>query len=104
MINNDKDILLKFYAPWCGHCKALAPIYEELGRRLSKNSKIVIGEVDATANEISGMEIKGYPTIYFIKKVNGEVKMSEYRGGRTIDDLMAYVKENSSHPWVMEDL
>lgn len=51
VIDNDKDILVEFYAPWCGHCKKLAPTFEELGKEM-QNENVEIVKMDATANDV----------------------------------------------------
>jgi len=67
VLDSKESVLVEFYAPWCGHCKALEPKYDELAKGLEDNKSITIAKMDATANEIDvpGVDIKGFPTILF---------------------------------------
>jgi protein disulfide isomerase family A protein 3 len=94
--NEDKDVLIEFYAPWCGHCKTLAPKYEELAKKLADESDIVIAKMDATANDVpANFEVKGFPTLFFVPKSNVPRK---YEGGREIDDFVKYLAKESTDP------
>ncbi|KAH8727233.1 thioredoxin-like domain-containing protein [Phaeosphaeriaceae sp. PMI808] len=98
VIDNDKDVLVEFYAPWCGHCKALAPKYEELGQLYASEefSKLVtIAKVDATANDVPD-EIQGFPTIKLFAAGKKDAPI-DYSGSRTIGDLVQFIKDNGSH-------
>lgn len=55
VLDSDKEFLVEFYAPWCGHCKNLAPHYDEAAKRLLVNPNIVLVKVDSTLNEIAGL-------------------------------------------------
>lgn len=49
----------------CGHCKSLAPEWDAAAETLKGNKNIVIAKIDSTANEVDGVDIKGFPTLKF---------------------------------------
>ena len=63
-------VFVKYYAPWCGHCKSMAPDYEKLATA-SEGKEYMITKVDMTENKKVAEEVKidGFPTLRFL--VNG---------------------------------
>ena len=91
--DSTKDVLVKYYAPWCGHCKKLAPIWDDLGEFYKDNENLVIAKFDATANEADGVEIRGYPTLIFYPKDNK--KGVDYSGERELQNFKDWLSEHS---------
>nr|BAN20701.1 protein disulfide isomerase [Riptortus pedestris] len=93
--NNGKDTLIEFYAKWCGHCKKLAPIYDELGEKLA-NEDVAIVKMDATNNDVPApYEVRGFPTIYWAPKDSKSSPVT-YNGGRELDDFIKYIAKHAT--------
>ena len=86
--------LVKFFAPWCGHCKALAPAFEEAADTLAaEGSKARLVKVDATDSNnkalASKFGVSGFPTLKVFRSGDFE---EDYSGGRDVHDLLDYMR------------
>ena len=104
VFQDNKDVLVEFYAPWCGHCKRLAPTYSLLADLYARDSavanKVQIVRMDATANDMpqsADIQLVGFPTIMLKPAGKGERKFIDYEGDRSLESLVDFIATHGSN-------
>lgn len=74
-----------------GHCKRLAPVWEELAKKYGADNRVIVAKMDATANEVERVLVTGFPTLKFFPKDSWDVV--DYNGERELGALSAFLDE-----------
>ena len=104
VLDDSRDVLLELFAPWCGHCKRLAPTYEKLAELYNSDadaSKLVrIAKMDGTENDIpphADITLTGFPTLVLKPAGKGVKEFIVYEGDRTLESLIDFIASKGKH-------
>ena len=103
VLESDKHVLLKIYAPWCKHCTDAEPVYQRLADILAKNDSLMIAKFEVTANEHPSVIVKGMPAFLFYKK-GDKFNPINFGGNRTLKGFGDFLKQYMGNDWKDGDM
>ncbi|KAG2311098.1 hypothetical protein Bca52824_022655 [Brassica carinata] len=102
VLDESKDVLLEVYAPWCGHCQALEPMYNKLAKHLRSIDSLVIAKIDGTTNEHPKAKAEGFPTILFFPAGNKTSEPITVDTDRTVVAFYKFMRKHATIPFKLE--
>ena len=91
VINSEKPVLVDFWAEWCGPCKQIGPILEEISDEMSNEVVVAKHNIDDNPNQPTKYGVRGIPTMLLFK--DGELKATKV-GATTKSNIVSWIKEN----------
>ena len=96
VLQNDKDVLIYFVSPWCKICKEFEPKLGDLAKKLKKyNPKLLIAKMDATVNDVEGIQIQSFPTFRFYPGNAKDKEPLSFYTRKNIDSLYRFIRNNT---------
>ncbi|CAH8362446.1 unnamed protein product [Eruca vesicaria subsp. sativa] len=102
VLDESKDVLLKVYAPWCGRCQALEPMYNKLAKHLKGIDSLVIAKMDGTTNEHPKAKAEGFPTILFFPAGNKTSEPITVDTDHTVVAFYKFMRKHATVPFKLE--
>jgi protein disulfide-isomerase A1 len=102
VLDESKDVLLEVYAPWCGHCQALEPMYNKLAKHLQSIDSLVIAKMDGSANEHPRAKAEGFPTILFFPSGKKTLEPIPVDADRTVVAFYKFLRKHATIPFKLE--
>jgi len=106
VLQAERHVLIEFYSPFCGHCHAFAPGYEEIAQNLSGSKQVIVARMDIFTDTMpqsgkdAGFALHAYPTIYLAhpNKESSKLRLARYEGEKDVLPLLDWLSREIHMP------